>query len=195
MNLATFEQTLYELSDLLLAPVLFAIVLIVIYAIFAIGKFSGWYFQRKKNAMCYYKYSQVDQQLNGSPKSAVKGYPIHNYLVANPKASFEELEVYALKLLENLRLVTRLAPMLGLIATMIPMGPALKSLADGNVQGISENLVVAFAAVIWGLVAASLTFWPATVQKRWLAVELTNINKNRNQRLEMAGENELKDVA
>lgn len=189
MNIATFEQTMYELSDLLLTPVLLAILLVVIYAVFAIGKFSGWYYQRKSNAV---RYAQCS---NGLPKTAVKGYPVHNYLVANPKASFEELEVYALKLLENLRLVTRLVPMLGLIATMIPMGPALKSLADGNVQGISENLVVAFAAVIWGLVAASLTFWPATVQKRWLAVELTNITKNRKQLLNTTIENDLKDAA
>jgi biopolymer transport protein ExbB/TolQ len=45
-------------------------------------------------------------------------------------------------------------------------------LADGNVQGISENLIVAFSAVIFGLVIASITFWIASVKKRWLAGEL-----------------------
>lgn len=189
MNFAVVEQTMYSLSDLLLTPVLIAIILVVLYAVFAMGKFAGWYYHRKRNTMQYVQAS--------APKSAayVKGYPVHNYLVKNPKASFEELEVYALKLLENLRLVTRIAPMLGLIATMIPMGPALKSLADGNVQGISENLVVAFAAVIWGLVAASLTFWPATVQKRWLATELTNINKNRQQQLNSEAQEPVKEAA
>ena len=62
--------------------------------------------------------------------------------------------------------------MLGLIATMIPMGPALKSLADGNIQGISENLIVAFSAVIFGLVIASITFWIASGKKRWMVEEL-----------------------
>jgi biopolymer transport protein ExbB/TolQ len=55
------------------------------------------------------------------------------------------------------------------------MGPALKSLADGNVQGISENLIVAFSAVIFGLVIASITFWIATIKKRWLATELVDL--------------------
>jgi len=55
---------------------------------------------------------------------------------------------------------------------MVPMGPALKGLADGNIQGISENLIVAFSAVIFGLVIASITFWIASVKKRWLAEEL-----------------------
>ncbi len=62
--------------------------------------------------------------------------------------------------------------MLGLIATMIPMGPALKSLADGNIQGISESLSVAFAGVIFALAAASLTFIVVSGKKRWLAQEL-----------------------
>ena len=74
-------------------------------------------------------------------------------------------------------MVTRISPMLGLIATMIPMGPALKSLADGNIQGISDNLVIAFSSVIFGLVVATLTFWVATVEKRWLAVELLDCQK------------------
>ena len=89
--------------------------------------------------------------------------------------------MFALKQLEVLRVVTRIAPMLGLIATMIPMGPALKALADGNIQGISENLIIAFAAVIWGLVISTLTFWPASVKKRWCAQELINIRKLRGQ--------------
>jgi len=60
---------------------------------------------------------------------------------------------------------------------MIPMGPALKSLADGNIQGISDNLVIAFSSVIFGLVIATITFWVATVEKRWLAVELLDCQK------------------
>ena len=50
-------------------------------------------------------------------------------------------------------------------------------MGDGNVQGISENLVVAFSAVIFGMVIASVTFWLASVKKRWLAVELVDISR------------------
>lgn len=41
-----------------------------------------------------------------------------------------ELETLAIKRLGLARIATRVAPMLGLVATMIPMGPALKALAD-----------------------------------------------------------------
>ena len=60
---------------------------------------------------------------------------------------------------------------------MIPMGPALKSLADGNIQGISENLSIAFAAVIFALAAASLTFIAVSIKKRWLAQDLVDLKQ------------------
>ncbi len=73
--------------------------------------------------------------------------------------------------LEWLRITSRSAPMLGLVATMIPMGPALLALTRNDAQGIGENLVVAFSAVILALVAASITFFILTVRRRWLLQE------------------------
>ncbi len=173
MNIQTIETSMAQVSTLLMAPVLLLIVALLIYALFAVGRFGSQWLLRKKNALSYVK--QVSEQKS----QWVGGYTIHNYFIANPNASEDELEVYALKQLETLRVVTRIAPMLGLIATMIPMGPALQALADGNVQGLSENLIIAFAAVIWALVISSITFWPASVKKRWCANELINIRKIR----------------
>jgi biopolymer transport protein ExbB/TolQ len=55
---------------------------------------------------------------------------------------------------------------------MIPMGPALLSLSENNTKNVSENLVVAFSAVITALLAASITFVILTVRRRWLLTEL-----------------------
>lgn len=177
MNIQFLELTMAQTSELLMAPVILLISVLVIYAIYMLGRFSSQWLLRKKNRLAYTQ--QVMSKSGAASKHA--GFPIHNYFVANPQASEDELEVVALKELENLRIVTRIAPMLGLIATMIPMGPALQALADGNIQGISENLIIAFAAVIWGLVISSMTFWPASVKKRWCANELINIRKLREQ--------------
>lgn len=175
MNIAVIESLLANWSEILMAPVLIAIVVLLIYSIYAMGKFLGMWLTRRKNSLHYVRC------INDSNKKWLAGYPIHNYFINNPTACENELEVFALKKLETLRIVTRIAPMLGLIATMVPMGPALKALADGNIQGISENLIIAFAAVIWGLVIATLTFWPASVKKRWFAHELINIRKLRGE--------------
>ena len=175
MNIQSLESLMANVSELLMTPVILTIVVLLVYAVYALGRFISQWLVRKKNAISYLR------QVEGKQSTWLAGFPIHNYFIKNPTASEDELEVFALKELENLRIVTRISPMLGLIATMIPMGPALQALADGNIQGISENLIIAFAAVIWGLVIASLTFWPASVKKRWCANELINIRKIRGQ--------------
>ena len=83
------------------------------------------------------------------------------------------------KQLENPRIASRDTPMLGLVATMIPMGPALKSLSDGNLAKVSDNLTVAFSAVILALIAASITYWVVNVRRRWLAEEMLEIEALR----------------
>ncbi len=171
MNIQIIESMMANVSELLMMPVLITILVLFIYSIYALGRFISHYLIRKKNHLPYFKLIESKQS------QWMAGFPIHNYFIKNPTASNDELEVFAVKKLETLRLVTRIAPMLGLIATMIPMGPALKALGDGNIQGISENLIVAFAAVIWGLVISTLTFWPASIKKRWFASELINIRK------------------
>jgi biopolymer transport protein ExbB/TolQ len=81
--------------------------------------------------------------------------------------------------MEGPRIASRVTPMLGLVATMIPMGPALRSLSDGNLAAVSQNLTVAFSAVILALIAASITFWVVNIQRRWLAEEIVEIGKLR----------------
>ena len=164
------EQTMYQLSDFFMAPVLCLIALLFIYSLFATGQFFSQTMQRRRH---YKSFIQLlNSRLGNNPDLTLNGYPMASLANEIPNISQDQLDVAALKELEGVRNVSRLAPMLGLIATMIPMGPALKSLADGNIQGISENLIVAFSAVIFGLIIASITFWIASVKKRWMVEEL-----------------------
>ena len=86
--------------------------------------------------------------------------------------SQERLELAVLKELEGLRLCSRVAPMLGLLATMVPMSSALVAVAFGQSSGVAESLAPAFAAVIVALVAASITFVIYSVRRRWLLAEM-----------------------
>lgn len=184
--IAQIEQTMYQLSDFFMAPVLCLIALLFIYSLFATGQFFSQTMQRRRH---YKSFLQLlNSKLGRDPALKLNGYPMASLANEMPNISQDQLDVAALKELEGVRNVSRLAPMLGLIATMIPMGPALKSLADGNIQGISENLIVAFSAVIFGLIIASITFWIASVKKRWMVEELVAlmplINKEAEQKLQ-----------
>ena len=171
MNLTWLEHLMYQLSGWFMPPVLVAIAILFLFSLFALGEFSAQWWQRRRNEEDYHRAAKG----NGVTASRLSGYSLMVRATRNTSITMDELDVIALKELEVLRIATRIAPMLGLIATMIPMAPALKALGDGNVQGISENLVIAFSAVIFGMVIASITFWLASVKKRWLAVELVDI--------------------
>ncbi|WP_258868260.1 MotA/TolQ/ExbB proton channel family protein [Alkalilimnicola ehrlichii] len=97
--------------------------------------------------------------------------------------SSDDLELWILRRLEALRITTRSAPMLGLVATMIPMGPALLALSTNQTDGVGENLVIAFAAVILALLSASIAFAVLIVRRRWLLTELRQIERKREEAL------------
>ena len=159
--ISSIEFFMYRISDLLLAPVLVAILFVFFLGFYSLGRVAIQAWQRRA----------------GQSKTVNRGFELHYFQAQGRIQDFDELELFAFKRLEFLKLVTKVAPMLGLIATMIPMGPALKSLADGNIQGISENLSIAFAAVIFALAAASLTFIAVSIKKRWLAQDLVDLKQ------------------
>jgi biopolymer transport protein ExbB/TolQ len=155
------ELLMYQIGQLFLLPVLLLVAAMFAYSLYALGTFGVQALQRRKRG------------------SALAGFPLLAYVRTRPEASLDELDLKAHKMLETARLASRIAPMLGLVGTMIPMGPALKSLADGNLAQVSGSLTVAFSVVIIALIAASLTYWISNVRRRWLAEEMLEIQTAR----------------
>jgi biopolymer transport protein ExbB/TolQ len=153
----TLETLMYQIGQLFLIPTLAAIAILFLYAFFALGAFAMQWWQRRRYPPSF---------------EATRGYPLIAWARMQRNYSDDDLDIMAHKLLETPRIATRVAPMLGLVATMIPMGPALKGLSDGNLAQVSDNLTVAFSAVILALIAAALTYWIVSVRRRWLAEEL-----------------------
>ena len=111
-------------------------------------------------------------------KSHSRAYPLVALAYGNEALHGDARDLAAHKMLEIARVVTRVMPMLGLVATMIPMGPALKSISNGDISAVADSLAVAFSAVILALIASSLTYWIVSVRKRWLAEELVWLDAN-----------------
>jgi biopolymer transport protein ExbB/TolQ len=63
--------------------------------------------------------------------------------------------------------ITKIAPMLGLMCTLIPLGPGIVAMGRGNVAELSMSLLVAFDGTVAGLVAAVVTMAVTAVRKRW----------------------------
>lgn len=146
------EVVLYELSRWFMMPVLALIILLFLYALYMLGGFVAEWLQRG---------------------FAHQGCPVlQNLIESDPAIQSEDLELGILAELEGLRLTSRAAPLLGLVATMIPMGPALAGVAVGDMATVGEQVGIAFAAVIIALLAAALTFAMHSVRRRWRLTEL-----------------------
>lgn len=171
----SLDNYLYDLSNLFLIPVQFSVMILFIYAIFSLGMFVTAFVQRRSLSL------SATSHIKESMFAKAKGYSLLRLFSKKPLITREDLEIAAHNELDFLRMTTRIAPMLGLVATMIPMGPALKSLANGNVQGISENLVIAFTAVIFSLLTASLTFWILSIKKQWLVNDIRFVEQWREE--------------
>jgi biopolymer transport protein ExbB/TolQ len=91
----------------------------------------------------------------------------------------EEIELQVVRQLEPLRLLGRVSPLLGLIATMVPLGPALQSVAAGQGQQALAVFSGAFAGVVLALAAAAIGLVAYSVRRRWLMAELVSIRSSR----------------
>jgi len=73
----------------------------------------------------------------------------------------------AKKRIDRADFITRLAPMLGLMGTLIPLGPGLAALGDGDVKILSTAMSVAFDTTVLGLLAGMTGFIISRLRKRW----------------------------
>jgi biopolymer transport protein ExbB/TolQ len=97
----------------------------------------------------------------------------------NPEESVENLvqeTVLAInKSMDRLRIVVRVAPGLGLIGTLIPMGTGLAALGQGDMSRLTSDLVIAFTTTVVGLALGLLAYCIWTITSRWAEEDIKNI--------------------
>lgn len=76
-------------------------------------------------------------------------------------------ELHYARITNRTDLIARLGPMLGLMATLIPLGPGLIALGQGDTKTLADCLLTAFDATVTGLAAAGVAFAISRLRKRW----------------------------
>ncbi|MCK5771827.1 MotA/TolQ/ExbB proton channel family protein [Algiphilus sp.] len=64
-------------------------------------------------------------------------------------------------------LLARIGPMLGLMGTLIPLGPGLAALSRSELDVLAEAVTVAFNTTVLGLFAGILGFVIGRMRRRW----------------------------
>lgn len=87
-------------------------------------------------------------------------------------------EAFAMSLLDNYNLnldfvvkqsdlIIKLGPTFGLLGTLIPLGPGIIALAQGDTATLSYSLLAAFDTTVIGLIASSICVVISLIRKKW----------------------------
>ena len=76
-------------------------------------------------------------------------------------------EQIAKRRLERTDILTRVSPMLGLMGTLIPLGPGLAGLGQGDLSILTNAVTVAFDTTVMGLLAGIIGFVLGRLRRRW----------------------------
>lgn len=82
-------------------------------------------------------------------------------------ASQSDIEKLGRKRIERADLIARVGPMLGLMGTLIPLGPGLAALGRGELEVLASAVTVAFDTTVMGLLAGIIGFILGRLRRRW----------------------------
>lgn len=158
----SLTEILFMLSTALLAPVIVLLLAATAWTLLEVGGFLfEWRQRRAGNAGLVAAYKQRTRCGE------------HDALQLERVVT--DLELAASGRVARLYLGVRLGPMLGLMGTLIPLGPALMGLVNMNIEAISRNLFVGFATTVLGLLVGGLCYAMAAIRKQWYARDLAEV--------------------
>lgn len=73
-------------------------------------------------------------------------------------------------------IITRIGPTLGLMGTLIPMGPGLAALGTGDVTTLASAIIVAFDTTVVGIGAGAVAYVAGKIRRRWYEQYLSNLD-------------------
>lgn len=182
------SNTLFWISNGLLIPVVVLLLVFLLYSVVLAGGFFVEYSRRHRQqgrtqkAIESLTAGNVVERLSplatgGSPFSRCLG----KMLERGGEPAYCELllsdyEVEAERELSRPRMLVKLGPMLGLMGTLIPMGPALVGLANGDLSSMAYNMQVAFATTVVGMCIAAVGVVTSQARQRWYAKDINSLN-------------------
>lgn len=86
-----------------------------------------------------------------------------------------DFQVEAQKILAKYRMLVKFGPMLGLMGTLIPMGPALVGLGLGDISSMAYNMQVAFATTVIGMLVSGIGLCALQLNQRYYAGYLNDL--------------------
>lgn len=186
MELVT--KTLYWISTGLMIPVVILLLIFFIRALMLIGTFYATYMQKLKfnkqfgTIIDTLTPDNVQEKIaDSTPQTKLIIVPYLQKIAHKGSTTryrekqINDFEIICQKDLASSQTLAKLGPVLGLMGTLIPMGPALVGLAAGDIASMASNMQVAFSTTVIGLLIGAIGFVVMQVKKRWYAADINNL--------------------
>jgi biopolymer transport protein ExbB/TolQ len=192
----TLTALIHILSESLLTPVVVLLVVSVIIVILAFGGLINEYISRKpidskdlENLVRKVSFStnvaQMKEEIGNSSlfdyQKEVLTRIADNYDIGSDarKALASELisaeETRLIKKTNKTDILVRVGPSLGLLGTLIPLGPGLAALGTGDITTLAQSLTIAFDTTVTGLTIGALSYLISKYKKQWYESELIDL--------------------
>jgi biopolymer transport protein ExbB/TolQ len=186
---------LHQIAQVLMVPVMVVLVLLVAYAVFCVGSVVAEIITERRhyrvdmpltiNQLHDASYGNVAAIIEQAALLKPQRYALlmaagnmglsEDDLFALAKAEIARVDDRYRRILARSEQVTKVAPMMGLMCTLIPLGPGIVAMGQGDVNQLSMSLLIAFDGTVAGLLAAVVALIATAIRKRWYAQYMTGL--------------------
>ncbi|MBE6509871.1 MAG: MotA/TolQ/ExbB proton channel family protein [Methanobrevibacter sp.] len=192
----TLTSLIHIISESLLTPVVVILVIFVVLAILCLGGAINEYISRKPISSQEFEKLVRDISFSKSPSEIeenvsrsnlfdwqkdilVKIANNHDIGIKARKALASELisseETRLIKKTNKTDILVRLGPILGLLGTLIPLGPGLAALGSGDITTLAQSLTIAFDTTVTGLAVGGIAYLISKFKKQWYESDLIDV--------------------
>ena len=189
----TLTSLIHIISESLLTPVVILLVIGIIIAVLSFGGLINEYLSRKpidsksleeliRKISFSSDVSQMKNYIEGSDlfdyqkEILIRIANNHDIGSESRKALASELisseETKLIKKTNKTDILVRVGPILGLLGTLIPLGPGLAALGTGDISTLAQSLTIAFDTKVTGLSVGALSYFVSKYRKQWYESEL-----------------------
>lgn len=181
------SDILHVVSQTLLIPTILLLLGFIAYALFCIGSVVSEYFTERKNfqvkmpkflaALMAARQDEIPDVIKKSgllkrQKNAL--LTVYDYrtlpgdaLVALIRRLVSEEETRYDRIAGRNNMAARVSPMIGLMGTLIPLGPGIEALGRADTSALSSSLLIAFDTTVAGLVVAAICLIIGKIRSNW----------------------------
>lgn len=192
----TLTSLIHIISESLLTPVVVLLVIAIVIVILSLGGLINEYISRKpinsselEELVRNVSFSKnVSDMKNVIEKSNLFDYQkeiliriANNHDIGRDarKALASELisgeETRLIKKTNKTDILVKVGPILGLLGTLIPLGPGLAALGSGDIMTLAQSLTIAFDTTVTGLSIGALSFLISRFKKQWYETDLIDV--------------------